>query len=51
MAGATGLDYSALAALMDMQEIKHKKRASLLRKIQLMESEVLAMWAAERDKK
>lgn len=45
MGGATGLDYTALAAAMDMLAIKRKKRAALFWQIGLMEAEVLNMWA------
>lgn len=45
MGGATGLDYTALAAAMDMLAVKRKKRAALFGQIGLMEAEVLNMWA------
>ncbi|MFC3873320.1 DUF1799 domain-containing protein [Neisseria musculi] len=49
--GAYGLDYGAVAAVMDMQGIKRKSRRSLLRKIRLMEREVLSMWAERENGK
>lgn len=51
MSGATGLDYSAVAAVMACSNIKRKKRKSLLEKIRLMELEVLAMWAGENEQR
>lgn len=42
--GAYGLDYQAVAAVMDMRGIKRKRRGALFDDIQIMEAEVLAMW-------
>ncbi|HEZ1442680.1 TPA: DUF1799 domain-containing protein [Neisseria meningitidis] len=49
MSGATGLDYSAVAAVMECGNIKSKKRKALLEKVRLMELEVLSMWAGEHE--
>nr|DAX47512.1 MAG TPA: protein of unknown function DUF1799 [Caudoviricetes sp.] len=49
MSGATGLDYGAVAAVMDCHGIKPRKRKSMLRKIRAMEIEVLTMWAQEHE--
>lgn len=47
--GATGLDYAAAAALMDMERIKPRRRAKLLNCLRVMEAAVLTMWAEERN--
>ena len=49
MAGATGLDYSAVAAVMHMQGTPRKKRPELLALLRVMEAEVLEVWARERN--
>ena len=41
--GATGLDYTAVKVVMDMQDIKRDKQPEMLRDIQLMEIEALAV--------
>lgn len=50
-AGAYGLDYGALAAAMDMQDISPRKRKSLFNKVRLMEQEVLSMWVERENGK
>lgn len=41
--GAYGLDYAAVAAVMDMQGVEEKARPALLDDIRIMEAEALAM--------
>lgn len=48
MGGATGLDYSAVAAVMDIQGVKPKKRAKMFEHIRIMEAAVLEMWAENK---
>lgn len=48
MGGATGLDYSAVAAVMDIQGVKPKKRAKMLEHIRIMEAAVLEIWAENK---
>lgn len=48
MGGATGLDYAAVAAAMDMQGIKKKARNRLFADVRIMEAAVLEMWS-EKD--
>ena len=50
-AGAYGLDYSAVAAVMDMHGVKQRRRKKLLWQIRWMEREVLAMWAENQNGK
>ena len=51
MAGATGLDYSAVAAVMHMQGTPRKERSELLALLRVMEAEVLEVWARQREKR
>ena len=48
MGGATGLDYSAVAAVMDIQGVKPKKRAKMFEHIRIMEATVLEIWAENK---
>ena len=48
MGGATGLDYSAVAAVMDIQGVKAKKRAKMFEHIRIMEAAVLEIWAENK---
>ena len=48
MGGATGLDYSAVAAVMDIQGVKPKKRAKMFEYIRIMEAAVLEIWAENK---
>lgn len=48
MGGATGLDYSAVAAVMDIQGVKQKKRAKMFEHIRIMEAAVLEIWAENK---
>lgn len=48
MAGATGLDYSAVAAVMHMQGTPRKERPELLALLRVMEAEVLEVWGKQR---
>lgn len=50
MAGATGLDYSAVAAVMHMQSTARKERPELLALLRVMEAEVLEVWGKERER-
>lgn len=43
--GAYGLDYAALAAVMDMQGIEAADRAELFADVQVIEYEVLQIWS------
>lgn len=50
MAGATGLDYSALPAVMDLRGIiKLKDRKRIFSGIRIMESAVLKLWSERRN--
>ena len=47
--GCDGVDYSAVAAVMECGNIKPSKRKTLLEKVRMMELEVLSMWAGEHE--
>ena len=49
MAGATGLDYAALTAVMDFHGIPAKKRRRLFDDIRLMEAEALEVMKERAD--
>ena len=48
MAGATGLDYSAVAAVMHLQGVPRKERPELLALLRVLEGEALEYWAQQR---
>lgn len=48
MAGAVGLNYTAVEACMRMRDIGRKKRAELFAMVQLMEQACLEEWAEKR---
>lgn len=48
--GATGLDYTAMPAVMGLAGVKKKHRADVFSAVQVMEREVLRLWAERRDK-
>jgi hypothetical protein len=48
-AGATGLDYAALPAVMDIMGVKRKRRADIMAAVQVLEREVLRLWRAQRE--
>ena len=48
MSGATGLDYAALPAVMDLVGIKRKRRPAVLCDLRVIEAEVLRTWAEQR---
>ena len=48
LGGATGLDYSAVAAVMHMQGTPRKERSELLALLRVMEAEVLEVWARKK---
>lgn len=50
MNGATGLDYTALPAVMDLCGIRKKQREDVFSALRLMESEALSIWAERRQK-
>ena len=50
LGGATGLDYSAVAAVMHMQGTPRKERSELLALLRVMEAEVLEVWGKERER-
>ena len=49
MAGATGLDYTAMPVVMDMVGIKKKRRSEVFASVRIMEQEALATMAENRD--
>lgn len=48
--GATGLDYAALPAVMVMMGVKRKRRADVMGAMQVIEREVLRLWAERRER-
>lgn len=50
MRGATGLDYAALPAVMDLAGVKKKHRADVFGSVQVIEREVLRLWAERRER-
>lgn len=50
MNGATGLDYAALPAVMDLCGVRKKKRGDVFSAVRVMESEALSIWAERRAK-
>ena len=48
LGGATGLDYSAVAAVMHMQGTPRTERSELLALLRVMEAEVLEVWARKK---
>lgn len=48
MAGATGLDYTAVEAFMRMNGVRRKDQAELLYCLQVMEFATLREWASRR---
>ncbi|HJE69811.1 MAG TPA: DUF1799 domain-containing protein [Pseudomonas oryzihabitans] len=49
MNGATGLDYSALPAVMDMLGLEGEDRSQAFRDVRVMEREALAVMAESRE--
>ena len=49
MAGATGLDYTAMPVVMDTVGIKKKRRSEVFASVRIMEQEALATMAENRD--
>lgn len=49
MAGATGLDYGVLPAVMDMMCVDMQERKRLFAKVRVVEAEFLSVWAKRRD--
>jgi len=49
-AGPTGLDYSAMPAVMELTGIKKKRRTEVFDGIRVMEGEVLRAWGEGREK-
>lgn len=49
MAGATGLDYSALPAVMDLLGLEGEQRTQAFRDVRIMEREALAVMAEARE--
>lgn len=47
MGGATGLDYAALPAVMDLRGVPQAERAELFDCLQVLEAEALAAWREE----
>ena len=48
MAGATGLDYTALPAVFDLCGIKKKRRADVFDALRVLEGEALRIWSSKR---
>jgi hypothetical protein len=49
MAGATGLDYGGVEALMRLRGLPRSQRAERFAEVQVMERAALAAWAEKRD--
>ncbi len=49
MAGATGLDYGVLPAVMDMMCVDMQERRRVFAKVRVVEAEFLSVWAKRRD--
>ena len=49
MAGATGLNYTAMPVVMEMVGISKKRRPEVFASVRIMEQEALKTWAEERD--
>ncbi len=49
MAGATGLDYGVLPAVMDMMCVDMQERRRVFSKVRVVEAEFLAAWAKRRE--
>lgn len=49
MAGATGLNYTAMPVVMEMVGIGKKRRPEVFASVRIMEQEALKTWAEERD--
>lgn len=47
--GPTGLDYTAVEALMRLRRVAKRDRADLLADVQIMERASLAVWAERRE--
>lgn len=48
MNGATGLDYAALPAVLDLCGVRKKKRPDVFWALRVMEGEALRLWAEQR---
>ena len=48
MNGATGLDYAALPAVLDLCAVRRKQRPDVFWALRVMEGEALRLWAAQR---